>query len=116
MSAFKGIGKPVIVSVLVGALIPSVYYIYIILTSRGSTAGIGFLELIKAKCGLSEMYGINWDAFLDNITGVPEEVIFKGWTKLKNHLPKEAQDLKECFEDAKKQGRIGKGWDVKYVD
>ena len=50
--------------------------------------------------GFPAIYGNNWDAFWDAVTGLvamPQQLELSGWSKLEQLLPREAAMLLQCM-------------------
>ncbi|WP_198659094.1 barstar family protein [Nocardiopsis sp. FIRDI 009] len=61
----------------------------------------GLQRLLKQELGFPDMYGHNWDAFWDAITGLvqlPGTLRFTGWAHLVRTLPDDAESLRESLE------------------
>ncbi|MGW5876069.1 barstar family protein [Nocardiopsis terrae] len=61
----------------------------------------GLQRLLKRELGFPDMYGHNWDAFWDAITGLvqlPGAIRLTGWPHLVRTLPDEAETLRESLE------------------
>jgi ribonuclease inhibitor len=62
--------------------------------------------LLRDQLQLPDIYGMNWDAFWDSITGLvemPKQLIFVGWINVKSKLPNDSQILKELLHDLNKK-------------
>ncbi len=58
-------------------------------------------QLLKIKLGLPAVYGMNWDAFWDAITGMielPLMIEFKGWKEFCINNSYDAKILKEIMQ------------------
>ncbi|KAA5830581.1 ribonuclease inhibitor [Saccharopolyspora hirsuta] len=58
--------------------------------------------VLKRAFGFPPMYGMNWDAYWDAITGLvelPDEITFTGWARLAEKLPRDAEILRELMDD-----------------
>ncbi|WP_214845524.1 barstar family protein [Exiguobacterium sp. S90] len=61
-------------------------------------------RLLKQKLVFPGHYGENWDAFWDLITGpedpgLPDEIIWIGFSALQRKLPKQAEQLLACLDN-----------------
>lgn len=68
-------------------------------------------RLLKQKLNFPSHYGENWDAFWDLITdpedaGLPDEIIWIGFSALQRKLPKEAESLLSCLDEYNHQPGI----------
>ncbi|MBJ7998145.1 barstar family protein [Bacillus mycoides] len=65
--------------------------------------------LLKEKLEFPNLYGENWDAFWDCITGfvcpLPNKMIFDGWSKFEKRLPRDTKIMKECLLDYNEEDR-----------
>ena len=55
---------------------------------------------LAAALGFPSMYGMNWDAFHDAITGLvemPQQLELVGWPALQARLPRDAALLQRCL-------------------
>ena len=55
---------------------------------------------LAGALGLPSMYGMNWDAFWDAITGLvdmPQQLELVGWQALQARLPRDAALLQRCL-------------------
>ncbi|MDA3642826.1 barstar family protein [Saccharopolyspora indica] len=71
----------------------------IVVLSEVETPGQLHLVL-KRSFGFPHMYGMNWDAFWDAITGLvelPDEIAFTGWARLAEKLPRDAAIMREIL-------------------
>ncbi|MCU5489938.1 MULTISPECIES: barstar family protein [Bacillus cereus group] len=75
--------------------------------------------LLKEKLEFPDFYGENWDAFWDCITGfvspLPNKIIFNGWSKLENKLPRDTKIMKECLLDYNKEDRKDPEWKSEFL-
>ena len=58
--------------------------------------------LLKRELGFPDVYGMNWDAFWDAITGlvsIPNHVRFLGWNQLAAGVPRGATMLRRALDD-----------------
>ncbi|KMZ44795.1 hypothetical protein AC624_04535 [Bacillus sp. FJAT-27238] len=58
--------------------------------------------ILKCQLDLPDVYGMNWNAFWDAITGMvklPMKLTITGWGVLEERLPKEANSLKKLLKD-----------------
>ena len=61
--------------------------------------------VLMEKLEFPDFYGKNWNAFWDAITGLvemPQKIIFLGWDTFSVKLPKDAEMLRNLFEDFNK--------------
>ena len=61
--------------------------------------------VLMEKLEFPDFYGKNWNAFWDSITGLvemPQKIIFLGWDTFSVKLPKDAEMLRNLFEDFNK--------------
>ena len=68
-------------------------------------------RLLKQKLNFPSHHGENWDAFWDLITdpegaGLPDEIIWIGFSALQRKLPKEAELLLSCLDEYNHQPGI----------
>ncbi|APA69032.1 barstar family protein [Janthinobacterium sp. 1_2014MBL_MicDiv] len=55
---------------------------------------------LAAALGFPAIYGMNWDAFWDAVTGLvdmPQQLDFAGWQALEARLPREAAVLRRSL-------------------
>ncbi|WP_377866640.1 barstar family protein [Bacillus sp. R86525] len=75
--------------------------------------------LLKEKLEFPDLYGENWDAFWDCITGcvcpLPNKMIFDGWSKLEKRLPRDTKIMKECLLDYNEEDRKDTEWKSKFL-
>lgn len=56
---------------------------------------------LKRAFGFPQMYGMNWDAYWDAITGLvelPDEITFTGWARLTEKFPRDAEILRKLMD------------------
>ncbi|SFT35498.1 Barstar, RNAse (barnase) inhibitor [Actinopolyspora lacussalsi subsp. righensis] len=62
----------------------------------------GLHRKLKIYFGFPDMYGMNWDAFWDAITGLvelPDEITFAGWGYFEKVLPNDARTMRDVFDE-----------------
>ncbi|MEU9973045.1 barstar family protein [Streptomyces sp. NPDC051014] len=58
--------------------------------------------LLKRELSFPDLYGMNWDAFWDAITGlvsIPGHLSFLGWERLAGGVPRGAAMLRRALDD-----------------
>ena len=61
---------------------------------------------LAAALAFPSMYGMNWDAFWDAITGLvdmPQQLELRGWPAFAARLPRDAALLRRCLERARQE-------------
>ncbi|GAA2010082.1 hypothetical protein GCM10009799_42710 [Nocardiopsis rhodophaea] len=68
----------------------------------GVTSGRDLHRLLKRELDFPDMYGMNWDAFWDAITGLvqlPAAIRFVGWRHLETTVPRDARMLRRILDE-----------------
>ncbi|WP_289136482.1 barstar family protein [uncultured Brevibacillus sp.] len=58
--------------------------------------------ILKRQLDLPDVYGMNWNAFWDAITGMvklPKKITITGWSVLLERIPEEAKTLARLLND-----------------
>jgi RNAse (barnase) inhibitor barstar len=70
----------------------------------------GLHTVLARSLHFPSLYGMNWDAFWDAITGmvqIPDHLGFVGWAHLGEHVPRGAAMLQQALERYQSQYRPG---------